>query len=199
MEPCRSRLRGRLWSRPARLAGIAAALAVWAAGPAEPLPAPRPTDHEVKAAFLYNFAKFVKWPDELPAGSPFVVAVLGEDTFEGVLAGTLRGKTVLDRAVEVRRVDALADARRVRILFVAASEKRRLPDVVAALDGASVLTVGDMDGFADQGGMIAFKQKQDTVAFEVNLDQADQAGLKVSSQLLRLAQRVISRRAAALP
>ena len=154
--------------------------------------ADRPTEHEVKAAFLYNFAKFVKWPEEDARAPTFVIAVLGEDPFGSVLDRTVAGKTVLDRKVEVRRLSKLDAPGRIHILFVGASEKDRLPQVLKSLEGTSVLTVGAMDSFAERGGMIAFKVRDDVVQFEINLDQVERAHLKMSSQLLRLARHVIT-------
>ena len=152
----------------------------------------RPTDYDVKAAFLYNFAKFVKWPDEGALGPTFVVAVLGDDPFGDVLDRTFAGKTILNRTVEVQRISTLDPNAPTQILFVASSEKPRLPQVLKALEGTNVLTVGEMDGFADRGGMIAFRMKEDTVHFDINLERVERAGLKMSSQLIRLALRVIS-------
>jgi len=87
-----------------RTASLALGLTLVLAGLLEPVEAPRPTEYEVKAAFLYNFAKFVKWPDERRLGATFVIAVLGEDPFGGVLDKMLALKTILDRKVEVRRI-----------------------------------------------------------------------------------------------
>jgi len=152
----------------------------------------RPTEYDVKAAFLFHFAKFVKWPDEEALGPTFVVAVLGDDPFGDVLDRTFTGKTVLNRTVEVRRLASVDPAAAIQILFVSSSEKPRLPQVLKNLEGASVLTVGEMDGFADRGGMIAFRMKEDSVHFDINLDRVERANLKMSSQLIRLALRVIS-------
>jgi hypothetical protein len=154
---------------------------------------PRPSEYEVKAAFLYNFAKFVAWPEEGRPGPIFVIAVLGQDSFGDLLQRTLDGKTILERKVEVRRISTPAAANDVQIVFIGSSEKARLPEILHALQGASVLTVGDMDGFADRGGMIAFRLQDDLVRFDINLDQVNRARLKMSSQLVRLAQHVISR------
>ncbi len=159
-------------------------------GPAE---APRPGEYDVKAAFLYNFAKFVKWPEEQTLGPTFIVAVLGEDPFRGILEKTLTGKTILERTVEVRRLSTPEAAGKVQILFIGSSEKPRLADILKTLEGRSVLTVGEMDSFSDRGGMITFKLKNDIVRFDINLAQVERAHLKMSSQLIRLAERVISK------
>ena len=105
---------------------------------------------------------------------------------------TLAGKTILDRKVEVRRIGRPEAGSRAQILFVGSSEKPRLAEILKALQGTTVLTVGEMDGFTDRGGMIAFKLKNDVVRFDINLEQVERARLKMSSQLIRLAQRVIS-------
>jgi hypothetical protein len=152
----------------------------------------RPTEHEVKAAFLYNFAKFVRWPDEGAAGSPFVIAVVGEDPFGAVLDRTLAGKTILDRKVELRRLRDVQGPSGVQILFVSPSEQARLAPLLERLEGAPVLTVGDSEGFAERGGMIEFRVVGDVVRFDINLGQVEKAGLKMSSQLIRLARQVIA-------
>ena len=182
-------------SRPglAAVATLTVAMTVATPLPLEAAGAERPTEYEVKAAFLYNFAKFVKWPDDEPLGATFVIAVLGTDPFGPALDSTLAGKTVLDRSVEIRRIDSVAAASGAQILFIGSSEKARLGEIVTALGTARVLTVGDMDGFVERGGMIGFKLRQEVVRFDINLDQVNRAGLKMSSQLVRLAQRVISR------
>ena len=172
---------------------VALGMTIVLAGLAEPVEAPRPTEYEVKAAFLYNFAKFVKWPDEKGLGATFVIAVLGEDPFGGVLDRTLAGKTILDRKVEVRRIGSPEAGSRAQILFVGSSEKVRLAEILKALQGSTVLTVGETEDFTDRGGMIAFRLRNDVVRFDINLDQVERARLKMSSQLIRLARNVIGK------
>jgi hypothetical protein len=162
------------------------------AGALESVEPPRPTEYDVKAAFLYNFAKFVKWPED-DYGPTFVVAVLGEDPFGEILDKTFAGKTILDKKVEVRRISALESPARIRILFVGSSERLRLAQVLKALDGSSVLTVSEMEGFTERGGMIAFRLGGDVVRFDINLGEVERARLKMSSQLIRLARNVISK------
>ena len=173
---------------------LAGLLLLVRAGAVEPAEAPRPTAYEVKAAFLYNFAKFVKWPEEQTLGPTFIIAVLGEDPFGAVLEKTFTGKTILERNVEIRRISTPQAAGRVQILFIGSSEKPRLPEILKTLEGTSVLTVGEMESFSDRGGMIAFKLKGDMVRFDINLGQVERAHLKMSSQLIRLAERVITQR-----
>ena len=177
--------------RPAALAVAILLMVDTSPAATDPAQAQPPSEYEVKAAFLFNFAKFVKWPEDEARGPTFVIAVLGSDPFGEILDRTLAGKTILDRNVEVRRIETV-DAG-VQILFIGSSEKGRLGEILKDLGDARVLTVGEMEGFAERGGMIAFRLRQDVVRFEINLDQVKRAHLKMSSQLIRLAQRVISR------
>jgi YfiR/HmsC-like len=154
--------------------------------------APRPTEYEVKAAFLYNFAKFVKWPDS-PRDTPFVVVVMGDDPFGEILDRTFAGKTIEGRKIEVRRIRTPAPPSDAQILFIGASEKPHLVQILKSLEGGSALTVADMEGFTERGGMIAFRLRSDVVNFDINLDQVERARLKMSSQLIRLARNVIGK------
>ncbi len=153
---------------------------------------PRPTEYEVKAAFLYNFAKFVKWPDGAP-GATFVVAVMGDDPFGEILDRTFAGKTIDGQKIEVRRIHTPTPPSDARIVFIGASEKPHLAQILKSLEGGSALTVADMEGFTERGGMIAFRLRSEVVNFDINLDQVERARLKMSSQLIRLARNVIGR------
>ncbi len=155
------------------------------------------SEYEVKAVFLYNFAKFVEWPREA-AGAPdlpFAICVIGQDPFGENLENAVRGKSINRRNVTLRRLREAREARTCQIAFISASERRHLRALLDSLDGADVLIVGDMEGFADQGGMINFTLDEDHVRFEVNVDAAARAGLKMSSKLLSLARIVKSKTA----
>ena len=154
-----------------------------------PLPAPAPSEYEVKAAFLYNFTRFVEWPAEArrDPGAPFVIAIVGRDPFGTVIDETVAGKTAGGRAIEVRRVPRVEEAREAQIVFVSSSERSNLAAILKELDRTGILTVGDTDGFAMRGGAINFTLQARKVRFEINPIVAEQAGLKVSSQLLKLA------------
>jgi len=166
---------------------------VLAAAPGPPALAEqsRAEEYKVKAAFLYNFAKFVEWPDlAFPdAAAPFVIAVLGDDPFGDAL-DLLKGKTVQGRPIVVRRAASLADLGRVNILFVASSERSRLGSVLPAAEAMHALTVGDAQGFRSQGGTIQLVRDGDKIGFEVNLDASRRAELTISSKLLTLAKAV---------
>lgn len=179
-------------SRAARsLTAVSCAVSVWA-GLAVPSAADPvlPTEYEVKAAYLYNFAKFVEWPAEAQVGAaePFVIAVLGEDPFGRTLDDLLASKTIHDRSLVIRRVATPEEAVGAHVVFVCASERPRLPRILKVLRGTSVLTVGDMQEFAERGGMIGFRMDGHKVRFDINPGPAERARLKVSSQLLKLAR-----------
>ena len=133
-------------------------------------PAQRPSEYEVKAAFLYNFARFVTWPDTAFAGadSPLVIGVFGPDPFGPVLDRTVAGKTAQGRAFVVERYRRLRDVGPCHILFVHPSEHRRLDLVIAQLQRKSVLLVGESEAFCRDGGMVNFILVQRRVRFEMN-------------------------------
>jgi len=177
-------LRRALFPALALLAAVAASAAR--------APAPAEIEYEVKAAFLYNFAKFVDWPPEAfpTPGTPVSLCVLGEDPFGGSLDSVVRGETLNGRHLAVRRVQGAGEARGCQVLFLPRAERGRAAEVLAALRGASVLTVGEESDFLDQGGVIRFVLEQGRVRFEINLDAAERDHLKLSSKLLRLARAV---------
>ncbi len=148
------------------------------------------SEYELKAAFLFNFAKFVDWPPSTFAGpdAPFLVCVLGTDPFGGALDNALRGKVIAEHSAGVARVKRVSDISGCQILFVAASESHLLPEVLAKIRGQYVLVIGETDDFASSGGAIQFTLEENRVRFFINPDAADRAGLRISSKLLALAK-----------
>ena len=150
-----------------------------------------PSEYEVKAAFLYNFTKFVEWPPPAFAegNGALRLCVLGDDPFGRSLnAAVGEGEEVEGHKLIVMRADTLARAGGCQVLFVSRSERERLPQILAPLKSSPVLTVGDTKGFLDQGGIVNFILEGSKVRFEINPAAAEQAGLKISSKLLRLAR-----------
>ncbi len=147
-------------------------------------------EYQVKAAYLFNFLKFVEYPNESFADplAPIVIGVVGDDPFGNALPQVVTGKTVQGRDLVIRTYHAGEELRGAHILFISASEKKRLPMILSGLHGSSVLTVADMEGFLDAGGMIQFLNENDRVRFAINLDATTQARLKLSSKLLSLAK-----------
>ncbi|MCE5310059.1 MAG: YfiR family protein [Acidobacteriales bacterium] len=151
-------------------------------------------EYRVKAAFLYNFARFAEWPQSRNA-APLVIGVLGADPFGGALANTVHGKTIGGRQIVVRRVGSVEAASGCAILFVSSSERNRWPEILTPLRHTAVLTVGDAPGFLAAGGVMNFYLENNRVRFELNPAAARRSGLKLSAQLIRLAQVEGQRRA----
>jgi len=146
------------------------------------------TEYEVKAAYLYQFGRFVRWPSN--SGSGFSICILGYDPFGSLLDSTVEGETVDGKRLSVRRISSAPQAADCRILFISSSEQRRLGSILAALAGQPVLTVSDLPDFCDHGGMIQFVVEGERVRFAVNRDAAERANLTFSSDLLRVAMLV---------
>jgi len=153
---------------------------------------PAASEYQVKAAFLYNFAKFIEWPASSfsDASAPLRICILGQDPFGADLRDIADEKSVNGRKIQVIPLADLRMARACHILFIASSEKAQLKQTLESLQGADVLTVGDTKGFVEKGGMINFVLENDRVRFEVNHKAAEQAGLKVSAKLLSIAKSV---------
>ncbi len=156
-------------------------------------PAEQPSrEYLIKAAILYNFAKFTRWPAAAfaSADAPLELCVIGVDPFREALA-TIDGKRVGSRNLRTRLIADTAMIGACHVLFVSASERARLAEVLAAANGAAVLTVADIPDFTHAGGIIALNVVEDRTRFDVNRLAADQAGLALSAKLLRLADTVI--------
>jgi hypothetical protein len=171
---------------------VGAAWAVWClllAGTARPARAFTPAgEYEVKAAFLVNFAGFVRWPAEAfaSAASSFVVCVAGENPF-GAAFEPFKRSSVAGRPLVMQLIDSKSTLPgRCHLLFVAGSEAPRLPGILGALGKAPVLTVSDLDDFAAAGGMIQFYLRNEKIRFEINQQAAEAAGLKIDARLLKL-------------
>jgi hypothetical protein len=149
-----------------------------------------PGEYQVKAAFLYNFTKFVEWPAGISRnnGDSLMVCVMGEDPFDHALEEVVKGKNLNGKPFEVRHVSKVQEARSCQVLFVSSSERRKVRSILEGLKGASVLTVGDTPGDAKQGCIIGFLIEDNKVRFEINVRAANLANLKVSSKLLSLAK-----------
>lgn len=172
-----------------RAAWLLLLVGVAASAPTTRAQAATPGEYQLKAAFLFNFAKFIDWP---PASFPgpqasFSICILGVDPFGHSMDELLQGKTIADRRVSIERSKQVADVRHCQMVFVSSSEKSRVREILDGLRGTSVLVVGETDGFAAAGGAIQFAIEDNHVHFVINTDAAERAGLKVSSNLLSLA------------
>ena len=145
-------------------------------------------EYQIKAAFLYNFAKFVDWPPQAFAGTgdPFAFCVAG-DAFAGALEKVLNAETLNGRRLVVRRIAPADKLQACQIIYVASSESGRYPQITT-LGNSPVLTVGETEDFIDSGGMIRFVETGHRIQFQINTEAAERASLKLSSKLLRLAE-----------
>lgn len=149
-----------------------------------------PSEYQVKAVFLFNFAQFVDWPPEAVADSqaPLVIGVLGGDPFGDLLDATVRGEHRGGRAFVVRRYERVEDIKACDILFIDRSAADRLAGLLPSLKNRPILTVSDAEGFAEHGGMIGFVTDRHRIRLKINLGVAQAAHLTISSKLLRVAE-----------
>ena len=148
----------------------------------------RGPEYQVKAVFLFNFAQFVSWPSPQLSDTTFVIGIVGDDPFDSYLDETVRGEKVNNRSLTTQRFRRGRDPRNCDILFISQSESDRAAQIVASLKGRSVLTVSDIDGFANLGGMIELFTEKNKIHMRINLEAVRAANLKVSSKLLRVAE-----------
>ncbi len=144
-------------------------------------------EYEVKAVFLYKFASFVEWPPQ-PETVPVCIGIMGQDPFGAVLDQVVKGKSINGRPFLVRRFGPGQNPGDCHIVFIGASEKKQVRSILDRLQGAAVLTVGEVPEFCQNGGVINFALRDGRVQFEINLDAAARARIKVSSKLLSVAR-----------
>lgn len=150
----------------------------------------QPTEYQIKAAFIYNFARFVDWPPGAFAqkNSPMVIGVLGKNDFGDSLGQTINGKAIKGHPLQFNVFDSVAEVTNCQVLFISTSEKSRLTKILAHLQGTSTLTVTEnTDDFIGDGGMINLLIVDNKVRFQINNQAAQKAGLIISSKLLSLA------------
>jgi hypothetical protein len=147
-------------------------------------------EYRVKAAFLYNFAKFVEWPAQAfkSAADPIAICVVGKNPFGGALEQAVSGQAAQGKLFTVRQVSDASQMRACHILFVSSSERKRLAPIFQEIKNGSVLTVGESDNFTAEGGMVNFRIEEGSVHLQINPDAAAQQRLHISSKLLSLAE-----------
>jgi hypothetical protein len=153
-------------------------------------------EYQIKATFLFNFAKYVEWPNQAfpHPDSPFMICLAG-DPFEGAVEQTVAGERLDGRPFIVKHIVLGDNVRECHMLYIAASEARRSGEMIGAVRNLPILTVGEPEDFINTGGMIRFTENAHRIRFQINPDAAERASLKVSSRLLRLADIVRPRRA----
>jgi hypothetical protein len=166
---------------------VCAVLWSWRATPAEMTVA---QEYQVKAIFLFNFVQFVTWPAATFSNPhmPITIGILGDDPFGPFLEEAVRGEVIDGRSLTIKRFRGINEASDSHVLFVSKSETGRLRQILAALQGMSILTVGETEAFARQGGIINFITVDNKVRYEINVAAARRANLDISSKVLRLAK-----------
>jgi hypothetical protein len=146
------------------------------------------SEYQVKAAFLFNFSKFLEWPPSAmgQAGEPFVIGILGADPFGSSLDEIVAGEKILDHPLTVKRFAGTEELDRCHILFI--NMPGKTSEAINALKGKSVLTVGDDNNFTRNGGIVRFFTENEMIHLEINIEAAKAANLIVSSKLLRIAK-----------
>ena len=178
-------------------ARVVAAIVALAGGLNLHASAPPPTlgEYDIKAVFLLNFARFIEWPAAESATSlPIVIGVLGNDPFGDRLEKAVKGETVNNRPVAVKRITSAENAGGCAALFICRSERPRIAEILQRLDGQAILTVSDIPEFAQAGGMVGLVSDKGRIRLQINVDVAKAAKLVISSKLLRPAQIVSTRK-----
>jgi len=139
-------------------------------------------EYDIKAALIHNFARFTEWPEGALAGSPdeLRLGILGPEAALDSMERVLKGKTVGGRRIKLIHGKAPSDFKTCQLVFIAAAEKDQTAALVEAYKGKPVLTIGESEGFAQDGGIINFYLEQNKVKFEINSDAAARAGLRVT-------------------
>lgn len=146
---------------------------------------------ELKAEFLERFTRFIAWPDSSTVGDksvPFVIGVVGDDAMQGALENLAGRASIKGKTVQVRRVDDLSGISACQIVFIAGSQRGRLSEVLGAVRGKPILTVGDSEGYGRRGVMINFFRDGEFIRFELNKSSAENAGMQLANDLLGLAK-----------
>jgi hypothetical protein len=149
-------------------------------------------EYRLKAAVLYNFAKFVEWPKESFSNlrDPIVSCIMGQSPVGVALEREAGGKMIDERKFIIRNVSDLHHLAGCQILFVSSSERNRLRSILDEVAGRGVLTVGETDGFASRGGVVNFKLAGNKIRIQINVEAAQRERLRISSRLLSLAELV---------
>lgn len=202
---------------PHRLFLLCTAISLLALLPAGGWAFGQPSDHDraaaIKAGMVVNFIRYTRWPEASfeHENSPIIVTILGDDEIDQALLTALRGQTIGNRPIELRRrfhppvprggfsphaqdLERLyRDLRGSHVVFFGGSERNRVEAHLRGLDKASVLTISDIPNFAERGGMLGFAVRDRRVAFDANVDAINDTELRVSSQVLNLA-RIVRRK-----
>ncbi|WP_421842607.1 YfiR family protein [Marinobacter algicola] len=149
------------------------------------------SEYEVKAAFLYNFTRFITWSNGATASEPLDVCIYGDDPF-GNLLDPMQGRKSQGRELQLRYPNVLADIAGCDVLYIGQSQSRTLEELLEmAQSQEGILTVSDLPDFIRKGGIVGYVKQGNVIRFEISLKAAMEAGLTINSRLLELAVRVL--------
>lgn len=148
------------------------------------------SEYQLKAAFLYNFTRFIDWPSTAfsTPNAPFVIGIIGNDPFGVYMDEIIRGETVSGRPIIIQRYSTLNDIRQCHILYINTKDIKRGKEIISALENRSILTVSDASNFVKWGGVIGFYKEGNKVRLQINVASARAAQIEISSKLLNLAR-----------
>lgn len=178
---------------PLMALGLAFVILATVGGPPRVCAQSKAEEYQIKAAFLFHFAQFVEWPEGAfqEADSPLVYCTIGKDPFQGALEESFKGKMIGSHSLQVRHLKEGGAAQGCHVAFLGKAAGRHIQDELASLRGNPVLTVGETEQFVKESGMIGFSLEENKIRFDINLEAAEQAKLKISARLLALAKTVI--------
>ena len=147
------------------------------------------TEPKVKALYLFSFPKYVDWPAPafVETNSPLLLGVVGQDAVAEELKELIVGKVINGRRVVLCRPETCPDFKNCHVIFIGGSDKKRTMEILEKLAGTTALTVGESDSFLQCGGMVNFSRKENKVRIQINRTAAENAGLVISSRLLKVA------------
>lgn len=148
-----------------------------------------PREYDVKAVFLFNFARFAEWP-EVRSGKPenaLVIGILGDDPFGSALDRAVQNETIRELPIVIRRAQRIEDLPSCNMLYISIKDTQKVQAILRSLAGRGVLTVGEGEDFIRAGGIIAFRTQQQRIRFQINLDVAEREGFRISAKLLKVA------------
>ena len=150
-------------------------------------------EYQVKAAFIFHFAQMVEWPPDIsgPDGSPLVMCTIGDDSYSAALDWVIDGKQIGSHPIQTRHLHDKVPIRGCHLLVISGKDNKRAATILAEVADEPVLTIGDSENFVASGGIIGLSLQDNKVRFDINLNAAQRASLKISSRLLLLAKRVI--------